>query len=649
MSRSSASPGAFSRGQSPLPLDHRRALLASPQNELASLSTAIPPLGTSFSDLRATVASQQRQMDSLIDKVASLLSAMHTEVLDDVRKTCRPDSTAGAKTLIPKDVVHLVDLRETEGGLRVWMQGQLRDARDHLETKLQEVQYRLTNEMRDVHGRFSGDVHNLRARVSHLEELIDDDEAAELRRDMETRFEAYMGQMQESMGTLAEGLSQQLEARLEASMEARPDNSQLAEEVITCVEKRIQEHGTKDGGVLAKLRDQMRQEAETRLEAKMAQTFGLAQRLMNELRQELQGQVLQVHESSQHLAIELSRSLEAQEKHIHRTLQHLLCEVDLDSMKKPSSKSQNSQGNSSAVVEEHLAGCRAAAADCARCASEASAMTDSMEERFNDLSQHLVSEIQRNLEAQEAQVYKSLQRVLRDELQRGLEAARPTRPEGKGSQDSTTGATRSVADCAVSASETSTAAESLEIRFNDLAMRLAGELREDTEALEARLCESLEQLVRNKALTSGGTEKHLADCRAAAVDCRQCVEDASATAQVAEKHLVACRVAAADCQRCLGDVSAKSDALELRLRVCTEVSAHTPSEEQRGKSVREGDAPQVPGTMEAGKDGVDDLPQRFMDLEEEVAGLRQLLLAMRDRVLGCMPQGDEEEAREQGG
>lgn len=42
-------------------------------------------VGTGICDLRASVASQQKQLDSLIDKVALLLSSMHSEVLQDLR------------------------------------------------------------------------------------------------------------------------------------------------------------------------------------------------------------------------------------------------------------------------------------------------------------------------------------------------------------------------------------------------------------------------------------------------------------------------------------------------------------------------------------------------------------------------------------
>eukprot|EP00438_Fugacium_kawagutii_P018677 Skav217882 [mRNA] locus=scaffold67:54424:60758:+ [translate_table: standard] len=42
-------------------------------------------VGTGICDLRASVVSQQKQLDSLIDRVALLLSSMHSEVLQDVR------------------------------------------------------------------------------------------------------------------------------------------------------------------------------------------------------------------------------------------------------------------------------------------------------------------------------------------------------------------------------------------------------------------------------------------------------------------------------------------------------------------------------------------------------------------------------------
>jgi hypothetical protein len=295
------------------------------------------------------VAAQQRQMESLIDRVGSL------------------------------------------------MQAQMRESREHLDKRLHDMQYRLANE-----------VHSLRARLAHLEELIDDDEVAEVRHDLEMRVTSHAADVQNQLGAMASELSHQLEARLEAGWEGRGDGP-ISEERAASVEARLQQ----EGGALTKLRDQLRQETDSRLEAKMATTFGLSQRLMTELRQELQSQVLQVHENTQHLAIELSRGLEAQEKDMHRTLQRLLCEGGLD-VARSAAGGKSMQEDDAVALEEHLAGCRAAAAECARQASKASQVTEALEDRFSELSQELLGEFQ-HLSAQEVGSRKSMQQMVRDE------------------------------------------------------------------------------------------------------------------------------------------------------------------------------------------------------------------------------------------
>jgi len=403
MSRSST-PGAYSRGQSPL--DGRRAATASPQTELSSLAATVPPLGSSFSDLRATVAAQQRQMESLIDRVGSLMSAVHGEGIDDTRKLRRP---CAGPPFLPKD-------REPEGSLRGWLQAQMRESREHLDTRLHDMQYRLANE-----------VHSLRARLAHLEELIDDDEVAEVRRDLEMRVTSHSADVQNQLGAMAAELSQQLEAR---------GGGPISEEIVASVEARLQQ----EGGALTKLRDQLRQEAESRLEAKMATTFGLSQRLMTELRQELQGQVLQVHENTQHLAMDLSRGLEAQEKHMHRTLQRLLCEGGLDAARSAAG-GKSMQEDDLLALEEHLAGCRDAAADCARCASKASQVTEALEDRFQELSQELLGEVQ-NMSAQEAGEFgsrKAMQQLVRDEVHRAVERSEKDLQDGEMKENSDLG------------------------------------------------------------------------------------------------------------------------------------------------------------------------------------------------------------------
>jgi len=186
----------------------------------------------------------------------------------------------------------------------------------------------------------------------------------------------------------------------------------------------------------------------------MATAFGLSQRLMTELRQELQSQVLQVHENTQHLAHELNRGLEAQEKHMHRTLQRLLGEGGLDLSRTAAGAGGKSMQEDDAVsLEEHLAGCRAAAAECTRCASKASQVTEALEDRFSELSQELLGEFQ-HLNAQEVGSRKSKQQLVRDEVQRGLERSERDFHDGEMKEHSGSGGITVVVDsCKAAASQ----------------------------------------------------------------------------------------------------------------------------------------------------------------------------------------------------
>jgi len=387
-------------------------------------------------------------MESLIDRVSSLMSAVHCEGLDDPRKLRRP---CAGPPFLPKD-------REPEGSLRGWLQAQMRESREHLDSRLHDMQYRLANE-----------VHSLRARLAHLEELIDDDEVAEVRRDLEMRVTSHAADVQNQIGTMATEMSQQLEARLEAMWEGR-GGAPVSEEMAASVEARLQ----KEGSALTKLRDQLRQEAESRLEAKMGTTFGLAQRLMTELRQELQSQVLQVHENTQHLAVELSRGLEAQDRNMHRSLQRLLCEGGLDVARAAAGTGGKSMQDDAVALEEHLAGCRAAATDCARAASKASQATEALEDRFNELSQELIGECQQHLNTKEAH--------------RGSERSNKELGGSGGVTVALEGCKEALAQCQRHVAEASAQAAEAEV-FN----------------LKA--------------------ERHLSSCQSAVEDCRRCVDE----------------------------------------------------------------------------------------------------------------------------
>jgi len=624
-------PGGYPRGASSIAGDHRRvvSLLSSPPPDASPLSASAPAVGATFADLRAAVAAQQRQLDSLVDKVASLLSAMHTEVLEDVRKACkaRPNSAedSAAVASVSKDVVHFVDLRETEGGLRAWLQGQLRDAQEHLEARLHEAQYRTAQEVQEVQGCLTGDLHSMRTRLSHLEDLTldDDDEVAELRRDVDERLEAHAGQVRGLVGSLAEELRQRVEA-----LQPGPDGlRQLADDVRQS------------------LREELRQEAEVRLEAKMTQTFGLTQRLMNELKQELQGQVVQVHEASQHLAHELQRALEAQDLHVRRSLKQLAREGCPEAAR--------------GCVDEQIAGCRAAAADCARCASEAAAATDSMVARFHDLAEHLAGELSQDLEEQEVRTKALVQQLLREQ------AAETQAPRGAlPAEAAEAAAQEQLADCARASGAALARAESVEQQLRKLPAQLADELRSDLERQEERIRASLVAVAREaarpepdvspRASTRGAAaagqaeearfaelEDRLADCRAAAADSVHRASQASARADLVAEQLRSLSEGGEP-----GGPGAEAEARarlqaraeELRVGLAEEakrLTAEFPAKAARSLGVPAGSGNEESSAEFEAQSLADGVVRRLSELEQEVAGLRGLLLAMRDQVLGA--------------
>lgn len=489
MSRS-VTPSAYNRRQSPL--GRRRVLHASASANLSACFAEAATAPTGFAELSKVVVAQQRQMDGLIDKVAALMSAMHTEVLDDVRRSRRPQSaTLGALPcatrerggdLCTRKQDLLMGARENfEGKLHnndlshelCDMQGQLRHAHVNFEVKLRDAQHCLRSEIRDTQGRFTADVNSLRTRLSHLEDLVDRDEVAEFRRSVEARLDSHAADVQSRQGALANELSQKLEAQLQEIREARPDGShcreQLAEEVMACVEARLQSQMADDGGALGLFREQLRKEAESRMDSKMTQGFGLTQRLMTELRHELQGQLLQVHEGTKRLAVEFSRSLEAHELQVARAVQHTLSKGC-------------AKGDGDASAEEF-----------------SSTRVDSMEDRFGELSQQLIEEVQRHLDAQQVDTQKLLQLIVRDELQHKVSA-------------------EPIVDAAAVAATT-------------------------------------KQLAACQAAS--------AECKRCVNDAsRELVAAAAAMEQRLEEHLAVCRTAADDCQHCLHEIQLRTDPLQ---------------------------------------------------------------------------------------
>eukprot|EP00930_Biecheleria_cincta_P046104 TRINITY_DN31799_c0_g1_i1.p1 TRINITY_DN31799_c0_g1~~TRINITY_DN31799_c0_g1_i1.p1 ORF type:complete len:940 (+),score=221.31 TRINITY_DN31799_c0_g1_i1:44-2863(+) len=133
----------------------RGSMLDKSSNSLASFmlaSTTAASSGTfaasGITDLRASITAQQKQIDGLVDRVAALLSAMHAEVLQDVR-VAFGDPSGEARLKEMKQVGEVLDVRlaqirseaeemKSGGGLREWVEGNLGKLHHALSQDLQE-------------------------------------------------------------------------------------------------------------------------------------------------------------------------------------------------------------------------------------------------------------------------------------------------------------------------------------------------------------------------------------------------------------------------------------------------------------------------------------------------------------------------------
>jgi len=135
---------------------------------LASLSTSASFYGSGISDLRAAVVAQQKQVDGLVDKVAVLFSAMRTEVLQDVRSASQHGfgevqaRLAGLHRAEAEVDSRLAELRQSEEGLREWLQSELKVLHDQVRG---EVQDRIVD-------CFGDDLRGMTNRLAHLEEDV---------------------------------------------------------------------------------------------------------------------------------------------------------------------------------------------------------------------------------------------------------------------------------------------------------------------------------------------------------------------------------------------------------------------------------------------------------------------------------------------
>eukprot|EP00927_Polykrikos_kofoidii_P065972 TRINITY_DN6165_c0_g1_i1.p1 TRINITY_DN6165_c0_g1~~TRINITY_DN6165_c0_g1_i1.p1 ORF type:complete len:717 (+),score=152.92 TRINITY_DN6165_c0_g1_i1:99-2153(+) len=617
-------------------------------------------LSNSFStgDLRnaghGTHMQPRREVDGMLTRVASLLSAKHAEVLEDVRRVCETNGhpaggcgavgstcgsggvslnaspptgmSAGAGAGVTGDVVRFVDLRESEGGLRAWLQGQLQSTQELMDSRLRSLQDRLSFEIRDSQERLGAELRGTRARLSHLEEvsLLDDDPEA-----TSEQLRMQLGEMQKSMGELANNLYRHVDLRVKEGMEASLDARQaqhheasmaaLADELRGHVEARLQQHETNpSAGLPTHVREELRKETESRLEARMTQTYGLAQRLMNELRKDIEYQVAQLHEVTRHLEREFMGALEAQSSSLTRWAQDALDQGLQDvarqvtAMRDTGGGSSNSTAELSreslAVFQETLEACQAAATDAQDAARQA-------------------SDIQ-------AEVEKA-----------AVVAAREKKHSPAGSSTGAPGAAAAEADAAAVASQ-------------DAAAEAAEAARATTDTLEA--CKETLHACRAAASQAEDFAERAADLFRQSQDApRTASSEPKSTSGAAangetlaacQETLAACRAVAtqvevtgAACANYASEASKHSGKLEPQLRalakdLCEQLSVECGAltERLRDAAAAASAAASHKGDSAhpASPQGDGEVAKRVTELETSVAGMKRLLVAMRDEMFG---------------
>eukprot|EP00913_Durusdinium_trenchii_P021748 g20434.t1 len=162
-------------------------------------------VGTGICDLRASLVAQQKQLDTLVDRVAVLLSSMHAEVLQDVRAAC--DSKDFELRLAEmRKVGEVLDQRLAEmraeaanvpDGLRL-MQSELRRVEEKMEIfdgrmtqDFEKLQGVVTESLMSVHDRFTSEMEGVVAELKKLEGRLGSAET-ERGNGVEREFQTYV-------------------------------------------------------------------------------------------------------------------------------------------------------------------------------------------------------------------------------------------------------------------------------------------------------------------------------------------------------------------------------------------------------------------------------------------------------------------------
>mmetsp|Transcript_51940 Transcript_51940/g.134304 ORF Transcript_51940/g.134304 Transcript_51940/m.134304 type:complete len:893 (+) Transcript_51940:49-2727(+) len=171
-------------------------------NQSMSLVSSASFLGSGISDLRAAVCAQQKNLDSMVVKVAALLSAMHQEMLQDIRGACERDLTQVAAH-IEEEVARasgVLEGRFADGQSKQlgWLQSEADRLREGLSSdartfyegfsgdwkgeservlgEVRELSEGVSGEMRDMQDSLWAEVHNLHAgladEVQHLQKRL---------------------------------------------------------------------------------------------------------------------------------------------------------------------------------------------------------------------------------------------------------------------------------------------------------------------------------------------------------------------------------------------------------------------------------------------------------------------------------------------
>lgn len=124
-------------------------LRGAPDASFSSLSTTASFHGSGISDLRSAIVAQQRQLDTVVDKVAALMAAMHAEVIKDVRSASQQGGGEVRGCIeelrrAESDVDgRLAELRQSEAGLRTWLEGEVKSLHDKVHCDLHGSQEQL--------------------------------------------------------------------------------------------------------------------------------------------------------------------------------------------------------------------------------------------------------------------------------------------------------------------------------------------------------------------------------------------------------------------------------------------------------------------------------------------------------------------------